>query len=47
MIKKEKKAEAHNALFASVFNSKSSCFRGTQLSELEDRDGEQNEAPII
>ncbi|KAK4828384.1 hypothetical protein QYF61_026122 [Mycteria americana] len=27
--------------------SKSSCSRGTQPPELEDRDGEQNEAPII
>ncbi|KAK4828451.1 hypothetical protein QYF61_026676 [Mycteria americana] len=30
-----------------VFNSKTSCSQGTQLPELEDRDGEQNEAPII
>ncbi|KAK4828051.1 hypothetical protein QYF61_023089 [Mycteria americana] len=30
-----------------VFNSKTSCSRGTQPPELEDRDGEQNEAPII
>ncbi|KAK4822152.1 hypothetical protein QYF61_010413 [Mycteria americana] len=30
-----------------VFNSKISCSPGTQPPELEDRDGEQNEAPII
>ncbi|KAK4806516.1 hypothetical protein QYF61_021352 [Mycteria americana] len=32
---------------ASVFNSKTSCSPGTQPPELEDRDAEQNEAPII
>ncbi|KAK4806541.1 hypothetical protein QYF61_021377 [Mycteria americana] len=32
---------------ASVFNSKTSCSLGTQPPELEDRDAEQNEAPII
>ena len=32
---------------ASVFNSKTSCWPGTQPPELEDRDTEQNEAPII
>ncbi|KAK4826087.1 hypothetical protein QYF61_005046 [Mycteria americana] len=29
-----------------IFNSKTNCSRGTQPPELEDRDGEQNEAPI-
>ncbi|KAK4830653.1 hypothetical protein QYF61_012533 [Mycteria americana] len=33
--------------FCLVFNSKTSCSPGTQPPELEDRDGEQNEAPII
>ncbi|KAK4806242.1 LOW QUALITY PROTEIN: hypothetical protein QYF61_013386 [Mycteria americana] len=41
------KAEVLNAFFASVFNSKTSCSWGTQPPELEDRDREQNEAPII
>ncbi|GAB0177838.1 mitochondrial enolase superfamily member 1 [Grus japonensis] len=39
-------AEVLNAFFASVFTSKTSCSLGTQPPELEDRDGEQNEAPI-
>ena len=37
----------HNAFFASAFNGKTSCSLGTQHPELEDRDGAQNEAPII
>ncbi|KAK4810093.1 LOW QUALITY PROTEIN: hypothetical protein QYF61_008069 [Mycteria americana] len=42
-----KRLEVLNAFFASVFNSKTSCALGTQPPELEDRDREQNEAPII
>jgi len=47
MTKDEEKAEVLNAFFASVFNSKTSCSPGTQPPKLEDRDGEQSEAPII
>ncbi|KAK4827442.1 hypothetical protein QYF61_017999 [Mycteria americana] len=43
VTKDEEKAEVLNAFFAPVFNSKTSC----SPPELEDRDGEQNEAPII
>ncbi|KAK4811142.1 LOW QUALITY PROTEIN: hypothetical protein QYF61_019773 [Mycteria americana] len=47
VTKDEEKAEVLNAFFASVFNSKTSCSPDTQPPELEDRDGEENEAPII
>lgn len=47
MTKDEVRAEGLNALFASVFNSKTSCSLGTQPPKLEDRDGEQNEASTI
>ncbi|KAK4811280.1 hypothetical protein QYF61_023332 [Mycteria americana] len=47
VTKHEEKAEVLNAFFDSVFNSKTSCSPGTQTPELEDRDGDQNGAPII
>jgi len=45
VTKDEEKAEVVNAYFVSVLNSKTSCSQDTQPAELEDRDGEQNEAP--
>ncbi|KAK4807071.1 hypothetical protein QYF61_018412 [Mycteria americana] len=47
VTKDEEKAEVPNAAFASVFNSRANCSLGTQPLELEDRDGDQNGAPII
>ena len=47
MTKDEENTEVLNAFFASVFNSKTSCSQGTQPPNVEDRDEEQNEAPII
>ncbi|PKU46685.1 rna-directed dna polymerase from mobile element jockey-like [Limosa lapponica baueri] len=45
--KDEEKAEILNAFFASVFNSHTSYPQGVQIPELEDKDGEQNNPPII
>ncbi|KAK4822905.1 hypothetical protein QYF61_023268 [Mycteria americana] len=47
VTKDEEKAKVLNAFFASVFNSRANCSLGTQPPELEDRDGDQNGAPII
>ncbi|KAK4816845.1 hypothetical protein QYF61_023967 [Mycteria americana] len=47
VTKDEEKAEVLNAFFASVFNSRANCPLGTQPLELEDRDGDQNGAPMI
>ncbi|KAK4832198.1 hypothetical protein QYF61_021031 [Mycteria americana] len=47
VTKDEEKAEVLNAFFASVFNSRANCPLGTQPLELEDRDRDQNGAPII
>ncbi|KAK4811169.1 hypothetical protein QYF61_019800 [Mycteria americana] len=47
VTKGEEEAEVLNAFFASVFNSRANCSLGTQPPESEDRDGDQNGAPII
>jgi len=46
VIKEEEKAEVFSAFFASVLNTKTNYSQGTQPSELEDRDENQNEVPI-
>lgn len=43
----EEKAEVFDGFFASVFNIKTSCPQDNQLPELEGRDRELDEGPII
>ncbi|KAF1468727.1 hypothetical protein FQV17_0013856, partial [Megadyptes antipodes antipodes] len=43
----EEKVEVLNAFFVSAFNRQTSYPQGTRPPELEDRDGEQDEPPII
>ncbi|KAK4828864.1 hypothetical protein QYF61_000992 [Mycteria americana] len=47
VTKDEEKTEVVNNFFASVFNSRANCFLVTQPPKLEDRDRDQNGAPII
>lgn len=47
MTEDEEKAELCNAFFATVFNSQANFILGTQSPEMKDRNGEQNESPII
>ncbi|KAK4826013.1 hypothetical protein QYF61_003786 [Mycteria americana] len=47
VTKDEEKAEVLSAFFASVFNSRANCSLGTQPPKSEDRDRDQNGAPII
>ena len=47
MTEDEEKSEVLIAFIASVFISKTYCSLDTQHTELEDRDEEQSEAPII
>lgn len=45
VTKNEVKAEVLNAIFTSVFQSKNIWYSGSQTSELEDRDRENNKPP--
>lgn len=46
VTKAEEKTGVLNASLASVLKSKTKRFQGTQSTELEDRDWEQNEDPV-
>ena len=47
VTKVEGRAKVLNAFFASVLNRKTNCSLGIHHPETEDRDGENNEAPVI